>query len=109
MGKQLYILTDKDHIGVDLDQQLAANVLLEEQLRIDAFAKYGIQSKRIYWRDNTIDFYIADMALVPSTWDYIWHIDEFCAKMRSLQKKTVVNQSCSAYDMESTQRLFKAF
>lgn len=49
------------------------------KILVRAFAARGVAADIVVWEDDTVDWCLYDAAIVRSTWNYLAHLDAFCA------------------------------
>ncbi len=74
---KFFILTQDDYVSPEATCEYMRNVLLEDQLIIDAFTAKGVKVERVNWSDDTIDWTSADAAIFRATWDYFHRFDDW--------------------------------
>lgn len=90
MPKQfdVVVLTAPDYLTPKKDSVLTANVILEDQLVLDALAELGLRVSRVSWDSQDFDWASTHFALIRSTWDYIHRVDEFSSWLKRASKQT---------------------
>ncbi len=71
------VLTDERYINPEKRNPYIDNVLLEDQLIIDALVDQGLQVTKIAWSDKHFDWSKTRFALFRTTWDYAEKFEEF--------------------------------
>ncbi|MGX1930024.1 ATP-grasp domain-containing protein [Flagellimonas sp. 2504JD4-2] len=71
------VLTDSRYLNPKKNGQLIENVLLEDQLVLDALEKNGLRTTRKAWDDADFDWKSTKYALFRSTWDCFDRFEEF--------------------------------
>jgi len=62
-----------------------AHVDDDEPLLLDALARAGLRARRAVWNDPEESWTDFDLVVVRSTWDYVDHLDQFLAWIRSVR------------------------
>ncbi len=77
MEYDIVVLTDCRYAVSKTDKPLVANILLEDQLVVDALEEQGLRVIRKSWDDASFDWSSTKFAMFRSTWDYIHRYKEF--------------------------------
>ncbi|PRX54756.1 ATP-grasp domain-containing protein [Flagellimonas meridianipacifica] len=88
MKYDVVILTDSRYLNPDIDNIYVSNVILEDQLIIQAFQKEGLSVTRKAWDDREFDWKSSRVALFRATWDYFDRFDEFFDWFQKTKEKT---------------------
>lgn len=81
------ILTDDRYEAPKNLNPYIEQILLEEQLLMDAFAQLGLRSKRVSWSHPDFRWESTRSALFHTTWDYSSRYQEFLLWLKSVEKK----------------------
>lgn len=88
------VLTEQRYISPTETDVYIDNVLLEDQLVVDALQRIGLKSKRVDWADPTIDWSDTETVLFRTTWDYFDQYPAFQKWMSATEKVTkMINPS----------------
>ena len=71
------ILTERRYINPDKADKYINNVLLEDQIVINALKKVGLKVTRKSWDDANFNWPTTKFALFRATWDYFDRYNEF--------------------------------
>lgn len=81
------VLTEKKYVSPIEKNEYIENLLLEDQLIMDALVELGLRVHRTNWDNNNFDWESSRVLLVRSTWDYSERIDEFLTWLEKVEKK----------------------
>lgn len=65
----IVLLTDARFTGINIPAQYAENVVLEDQLLLEAFISQGLRVHRTSWNDPDMDWTSTRTAIIRTTWD----------------------------------------
>ena len=82
------ILTERRYINPDKADKYINNVLLEDQIVINALKKVGLKVTRKSWDDANFNWSTTKFALFRATWDYFDRYNEFITWFKSTSKYT---------------------
>ena len=88
MKYDVVILTDSRYLTSDENNVYVSNVILEDQLVIDALQKLELSVARKAWDDSEFDWETCKFALFRATWDYFDRFDEFFDWFQRTKEKT---------------------
>ncbi len=71
------VLTDARYIEKNYDDEYSQNVILEDQLVVDALKRKGLRVFRTNWDNSKFDWSTTNYILFRTTWDYFDRYDEF--------------------------------
>ena len=63
---------------------------VDEELILTSFRMAGVHVEMASWNDQTVDWENFDVAVIRSTWDYPWHIDQFLNWLDYVETKTLL-------------------
>lgn len=88
------VLTEQRYISPTETDIYIDNVLLEDQLIVDALQRTGLKTKRVDWADPEIDWSDSEAILFRTTWDYFDQYPRFQSWMNATEKVTkMINPS----------------
>ncbi len=82
----VYLLTDSRFVDPEHPDWYVQQILDEDRLLSDALLELGIDSKRVDWADDRIDWKSGDAAVVRTTWDYFSRFNEFDRWLNKVSK-----------------------
>ncbi|MEM9649711.1 MAG: hypothetical protein AAF969_14635 [Bacteroidota bacterium] len=88
MAFDVVILSAPGYLHAKDGDALLTNVVLEDQLVMDALIEKGLKVTRKSWDDSNFDWGSAQFALFRSTWDYIHRAEEFSLWLEKVSQKT---------------------
>ncbi len=90
MNKQydLVLLTEDKYINTDKRDWYTLQVLLEDELVLDAVKRQGLKTTKKSWSDPDFDWTSTQTVLFRTTWDYFERFDEFSPWLEQLEKQT---------------------
>ena len=88
MKFDVVILTDPRYLNPEKRNVYIENVLLEDQLVLEAFDTLGIKATRKAWDDPSFDWTNTKYALFRATWDYFDRFEEFSKWYQNTSKLT---------------------
>ena len=71
------VLTDARYIGENYNDEYSRNVILEDQLVVEALKRKGLRVFRTNWDNSKFDWSTTNYILFRTTWDYFDRYDEF--------------------------------
>lgn len=86
----LVVLTDARYVSPENPDAYTHNVLLEDQLVLDALARRGFRVWRTHWDNPDFDWSETRFALFRTTWDYFDRFPEFSAWLEKTQQQTTL-------------------
>lgn len=95
MKFDITILTDHRYVNPQEEElsEYVSNVLLEDQLLLDALTKKGFKVARTNWDNPTFDWSSTRYALFRTTWDYFDRFDEFEPWLKKVEQETTLLNS----------------
>ncbi len=88
------VLTEQRYISPTETDIYIDNVLLEDQLVVEALQRTGLKTKRVDWADPEIDWSDTEAVLFRTTWDYFDQYPKFQKWMNATEKVTrMINPS----------------
>lgn len=88
MGEVL-VLSDRRYVGngtpSGMPESYVANVMLEDQLVVDALGRCGWRARRVAWCDPTVQWATVDAAIFRTTWDYFDRWEAFSTWLARVQ------------------------
>ncbi len=87
------ILTEDRYVNPSEINEYNKNVVLEDQLVVDALKKEGLNVKRKSWSDPNFDWSTTKFIIFRSTWDYFDRYDEFSIWLNYVSTKTTLLNS----------------
>jgi len=89
----IVILTEDKYVNPTEINEYNKNVLLEDQLVIDALKKEGLQVERKSWSDPNFDWGTTKHVIFRTTWDYFDRYEEFSMWLQEVSSKTTLLNS----------------
>lgn len=89
----IVVLTEDKYINPTEINTYNSNVLLEDQLVLNALIKEGLVAVRKSWSDPDFDWNTTKFILFRTTWDYFDRYDEFSDWLVDVSKKTTLLNS----------------
>ena len=91
MKYDVVILTEAQYIAPPKEQnEYLKNVLLEDNLVIDALVNKGLRAIKKDWADPDFDWGTTHTILFRSTWDYFHRFAEFSDWLEKVKEKTIL-------------------
>lgn len=90
------VLTDERYVDPEERNEYVENVLLEDQLVLDALSNVGLNTIKVAWSDPEFDWSSATYLLFRTTWDYAERFTEFSDWLLEVSLKTKL---INAYDL----------
>lgn len=90
MQFDLILLTEKQYVEPEKTDWYIDQVLLEDQLVLDALQKKGLTVAKKDWADPDFDWSTTKSVLFRSTWDYFHRFDEFEPWLQKVSKLTTL-------------------
>lgn len=90
------VLTDDRYIDPEERTSYVDNILLEDQIVLDALAKVGLEATKRSWSDPNFDWSQTRYVLFRTTWDYAERFTEFSDWLLEVSLKTKLINS---YDL----------
>ena len=88
------ILTDHRYVNPKKTDWYVEQVLLEDQLLLDALKQKGLKVCKKDWADKTFDWTTTKYAIFRTTWDYFERFNEFFTWLENTKNKTTfINSS----------------
>lgn len=72
----------------DLATPYVANIIEEDSILSAALGEQGIESQRVSWSRNDVDWSQFDAAIIRTTWDYFERFDEFRSVLEAIDAAT---------------------
>lgn len=91
----IVILTEDRYVNPTEINTYNKNVLLEDQLVLDALKKQGVIATRKSWSDPNFDWSSTTYILFRTTWDYFDRYSEFSMWLKDVSKKTTLLNSAN--------------
>ena len=91
----IVILTEDKYVNPIEINEYNKNVLLEDQLVVDALKKEGLQVKRKSWSDPKFEWSSTKYILFRTTWDYFDRYEEFSTWLQKVSKQTTLLNSAN--------------
>ncbi|SHG27897.1 ATP-grasp domain-containing protein [Flagellimonas flava] len=88
MAFDVVILSAPGYLCAKEGNPLLTNVVLEDQLVMDALTEKGLKVTRKSWDETNFDWSSTKFALFRSTWDYIHRAEEFSLWLEKVSQKT---------------------
>ncbi len=88
MKYDVVVLTDHRYVSPKKSTPYIENVLLEDQLVVDALKNRGLKVTRKAWDDPHFDWSTTQYALFRTTWDYFDRYAEFSEWLEKTSKQT---------------------
>ncbi|MCK0159665.1 RimK family alpha-L-glutamate ligase [Allomuricauda sp. F6463D] len=88
MEFDVVVLTDHRYVAPKKSSPYIKNVLLEDQLVLEALENQGFNVVRKSWDDSNFDWSTTKFALFRTTWDYFDRFSEFSKWLESTSKRT---------------------
>lgn len=90
----IVILTDHRYINPKKTNWYINQVLLEDEILLNAFKNLGIRTCKKAWDDESFDWHKTKNAIFRTTWDYFEKFDRFFSWIESTKNKTnFINES----------------
>lgn len=89
----IVILTEDRYVNPLDINEYNSNILLEDQLVIDALKDEGLAVERKSWSDSNFDWNNTKQVLFRSTWDYFDRYTEFSKWLSEVSTKTILLNS----------------
>ena len=90
------VLTDERYVDPKKRNEYIDNVLLEDQLVLDALSEVNLNVTKVAWSDSEFDWSSAKYLLFRTTWDYAERFTEFSDWLLEVSLKTKL---INAYDL----------
>ena len=90
------VLTDDRYVDPSAGNEYIDNVLLEDQLVLDALSHCGLKCKKVSWSDPNFNWRETSYALFRTTWDYA---ERFTAFSDWLLKVSTLTKLINPYDL----------
>jgi glutathione synthase/RimK-type ligase-like ATP-grasp enzyme len=84
------IVTQREYVNPTIDDDYHGNILLEDNILIEAIQKQGLNARRVAWDDSTFDWSKTSLAVIRATWDYFHRIDEFKKWLLKVKEQTTL-------------------
>lgn len=91
----IVILTEDRYVNPSEINAYNKNVLLEDQLVLDALKQQGLNAVRKSWNDPNFDWSSTPYILFRTTWDYFDRYDEFSSWLKDVSKTTTLLNSAN--------------
>ncbi len=88
MNYDITLLTERRYLQAKKGNPYTANVVLEDQLMVDALGAKGLRVNRVAWDDPHFDWSSTKYALFRAVWDYFDRLDEFRQWYQNTAKHT---------------------
>ncbi|WP_108247031.1 ATP-grasp domain-containing protein [Muricauda brasiliensis] len=88
MKYDVVVLTDHRYVSPKKSTPYVENVLLEDQLVVDALNNKGLKVTRKAWDDPNFDWSTTKYALFRTTWDYFDRFEEFSLWLEKASNQT---------------------
>lgn len=88
MKYDVVVLTDHRYVSPKKSSTYIENVLLEDQLVVDALKNKGLKVTRKAWDDPYFDWSTTKYALFRTTWDYFDRFEEFSKWLEKASEQT---------------------
>ena len=82
------ILTDERYVNPKTKNEHVKNVLIEDQLVMDALEERGLKTRKVAWSDTSFDWSKTAIALFRTTWDYAEKFSAFSDWLMEVSIKT---------------------
>ena len=89
----IVVLTEDRYVAPKETDTYIENILLEDQLVIDALRKEGLKAERKSWSDPDFDWSTTKYVLFRTTWDYFDRFEEFNKWLTSVSAQTTLLNS----------------
>lgn len=91
----IVVLTEDKYINPTEINTYNSNVLLEDQLVLDALKNAGLIAVRKSWSDPGFDWNSTKSIIFRTTWDYFDRYDDFSKWLKGVSKKTTLLNSAN--------------
>lgn len=89
MQYDVVVLTESKYMDPDIERNdYNKNVLLEDQLVVDACAEAGLKAIKKSWDDPDFDWGSTRSLIFRTTWDYFHRFSEFSEWLKAVEQKT---------------------
>ena len=78
----VFLISESRYVNPEKQDWYIDQILLEDKLISDALKQFDVQTERVDWADESVDWSMADLAVFRTPWDYFERIDEFTAWMK---------------------------
>ena len=85
--KDLFLLTEDRYINPKDKNDYINNILLEDEILIEALKNQGLNSERKSWSDEEANWGNAEFLLFRTTWDYFSRFDEFKTWLNRIESR----------------------
>jgi glutathione synthase/RimK-type ligase-like ATP-grasp enzyme len=100
----IVLVTQRDYIQPTIDDQYHRNILLEDNILIEALERRGMRSLRVAWDDTSFDWRSTKVAVIRATWDYFHRIEAFKAWLSEVTAKTILINTYSTINWNMDKR-----
>ncbi len=95
------LLTDHRFVNPEPNEQFLIDLLLEDQLLMNALEQIGLKTARVAWDDPKFDWKTTKCAIFRSTWNYIDHFKKFTNWLNYVSTKTQLINSAKTIKWNS--------
>jgi glutathione synthase/RimK-type ligase-like ATP-grasp enzyme len=86
--KKVALATQKEYIHPENPDAYIQNILLEDEILIDALASRNIRAFRVAWDDPQFDWGQVDKVIIRATWDYYIRYKEYRQWLKHVASKS---------------------
>lgn len=87
---KIALVTEHRYESPDERSPYIGNILFEDQLLSDALQRFGIETERVDWARNDVDWSTYEAAVLRTTWDYFDRFVAFQAWLDAVDARTTL-------------------